>query len=92
VRQLRDMKGAIDPAALSAIGLRDYGRLCGGLLAKAHARTADSAAIAGYCGGGDAFDESVAAFAVAYADQAERDHAALLAAIDAGRLEAVTGV
>jgi uncharacterized protein (DUF2252 family) len=92
VRQLRDMKGAIDPEKLSATGLRDYGRLCGGLLAKAHARTADAAAIAAYCGNGTAFDESIAAFAVAYADQAERDHTALLAAIDDGRLEAVTGV
>jgi uncharacterized protein (DUF2252 family) len=92
VRQLRDMKGSIDAEQLSASGLRDYARLCGGLLAKAHARTADAAAIAGYCGTGGAFEGAIEAFAVAYADQAERDHAALVAAVAAGRLEAMTGV
>ena len=92
VRQLRDMKGSIEAERLSATGLRDYGRLCGGLLAKAHARTSDAAAIAGYCGSGGAFDEAIGAFAVAYADQAERDHAALVAAIDDGRIDAVGGV
>jgi uncharacterized protein (DUF2252 family) len=80
VRQLRDMKGSVDPTRLDAEGLLTYAGVCGGTLARAHARTGDAAAIAGYLGGGDAFDRAVGEFAAAYADQNERDFAAVTAA------------
>ncbi|MFB7663174.1 DUF2252 domain-containing protein [Kitasatospora sp. NPDC056138] len=92
VRQFRNRKGSVDPAALLPEQLDDYGRLTGALLARAHAHTADAAVIAGYCGKGEALDRAMAAFAVAYADQSEADHAALLAAVRSGRLPAETGV
>jgi hypothetical protein len=56
---------------------------------RAHARSGAAAAIAGYLGGGDAFDRAMAEFAEAYADQNERDYAAFQHAIASGRLEAV---
>jgi uncharacterized protein (DUF2252 family) len=88
VRQLWDGKGsavveAMDPPALTA-----YGRLCGWTLARAHARSGDAAAIASYLGTGDRFDRAIATFAELYADQNERDHAALQHAVDSGRLSA----
>ena len=88
VRQLRDMKGSaqIETASLSELTL--YAELCGWVLARAHARSGDAAAISGYLGGGEAFDKAMRDWANAYADQTERDHEALVAAIDAGRLEA----
>ena len=61
--------------------------MCGWTLARAHARSGDRVAIAAYLGGGDSFDTAIAEFSEAYADQSERDHAALVAAIDAGRIE-----
>ncbi|MEU9128499.1 DUF2252 domain-containing protein [Kitasatospora sp. NPDC048540] len=88
VRQFRNRKGSVDPAALQPALLDDYGRLTGALLARAHAHTAEAAVIAGYTGKGDELDRAVAAFAVAYADQSEADHAELVAAIRAGRLRA----
>ncbi|WP_373295513.1 DUF2252 domain-containing protein [Kitasatospora griseola] len=88
VRQFRNRKGSVDPVALTPDQLDDYGRLTGALLARAHAHTADAALIAGYCGKDDRLDEALAAFAVAYADRSEADHAALLAAIRSGRLAA----
>jgi hypothetical protein len=48
--------------------------------------------ISGYLGRRDTFDQAIAAFAEAYADQAERDHARLLAAIQEGRVKAESGV
>ncbi|XHM96005.1 DUF2252 domain-containing protein [Peterkaempfera sp. SMS 1(5)a] len=92
VRQFRNRKGSVDPAALPADQLDDYSRMTGALLARAHAHTADPVLLAGYCGGGEALDEAVAEFAVRYADRTEADHQELLAAIRAGRLPAETGV
>ncbi|MBS1869056.1 MAG: DUF2252 domain-containing protein [Actinobacteria bacterium] len=92
VRQLWDWKVSADVEAMDAARLAAYGRLCGATLARAHARCGDAVAIGAYLGGGDGSDRAFADFAEAYADQNERDHAALLAAIDAGRLEAQTGV
>jgi uncharacterized protein (DUF2252 family) len=89
VRQLWDWKRAVEIERLSSRGLEVYGAVCGWTLARAHARSGDRCAIGAYLGGGDSFDRAVAAFAEAYADQNERDHAALVAAIDSGRLEAV---
>jgi NAD(P)H-dependent flavin oxidoreductase YrpB (nitropropane dioxygenase family) len=73
----------MDPSALTA-----YGRLCGWTLARAHARSGDAAAIASYLGNSDRFDRAIATFAEVYADQNERDHAALQHAVDTGRVAA----
>ena len=69
-----------------------YGRICGATLARAHARSGDRIAIATYLGAKDRFDQAIADFARAYADQNERDYAALADAIDTGRLTAQKGI
>lgn len=91
IRQLRDMKGSIRVDDLPQSELRNYGVRCADVLARAHARTGDPVALAGYLGRGDAVDRSFTDFAMAYADQAERDHAVLRRAIDSGRIEAIEG-
>jgi len=68
-----------------------YARLCGWALARAHARSGDRLQIAAYLGKSERFDVAVADFAQAYADQNERDHAALLAAVKAGRVPTEVG-
>ncbi|GAA2520056.1 DUF2252 domain-containing protein [Streptomyces longisporus] len=83
-RQLRDMKGSADVAGMSPADLLGYARLCGTALARAHARSGDRIAIAAYLGGADTFEQAVADFALAYADQTAADHAALRAAVAAG--------
>jgi uncharacterized protein (DUF2252 family) len=88
VRQLWDAKVSVAIEELSATQLARYGEICGWTLARAHARTGDREAIAAYLGNSDRFDKALAAFAEAYADQNERDHAALAAAVEAGELEA----
>ncbi|MGE5636824.1 MAG: DUF2252 domain-containing protein [Nocardioidaceae bacterium] len=88
VRQLRDMKGSAEIERMRPAELDVYAALCGAALARAHARSGQAAAIAGYLGKGDAFDRAIAAFAADYADQTERDHAALTDAIAEGRLDA----
>jgi uncharacterized protein (DUF2252 family) len=92
VRQLWDWKVSADLDTLDPDGMAAYAELCGATLARAHARSGDAIAIAAYLGAGDAFDRALAAFADAYADCNERDHAALLDAIAGGRLAAETGV
>jgi uncharacterized protein (DUF2252 family) len=92
VRQFRDMKGAITVEGIDGSGLMDYSRICGTLLAKGHARTADAAVLAGYLGKGDAAERALCRFAAAYADQTERDHQALLRAVKRGRLPAEHGI
>ncbi|MEU7054590.1 DUF2252 domain-containing protein [Streptomyces sp. NPDC046197] len=92
VRQFRNRKGSVDPAALAADQMDDYGRMTGALLARAHAHSADPRLIAGYCGKNEELDEAVAAFAVTYADRTEADHADLLAAVRSGRVAAEMGV
>ncbi|HET6503478.1 MAG TPA: DUF2252 domain-containing protein [Amycolatopsis sp.] len=91
LRQLRDWKGSADIESMSPPMLLDYGRICGWTLARAHARTGDDIAIAAYLGSGPAFDEAVSEFARHYADQNERDHAALTEAIRTGRVTAESG-
>ncbi|HMT87523.1 MAG TPA: DUF2252 domain-containing protein [Arachnia sp.] len=88
VRQFRDQKGSVDVNRLSADLLMRYGRLCGDVLARAHAQSTEPALIAGYLGGGTAFDDAMADFALAYARQNDLDHQALLDAIDSGRIQA----
>jgi uncharacterized protein (DUF2252 family) len=92
VRQLRDWKFSVDIAAMVPRGLRLYGELCGLTLARAHARSGDEIAIAAYLGGSDVFENAIADFSAAYADQNERDFQAFNAAIASGRLVAERGV
>ncbi|SMQ17610.1 Uncharacterized conserved protein, DUF2252 family [Streptomyces sp. Ag82_O1-12] len=92
VRQFRNRKGSVDPAALAADQMDDYGRMTGALLARAHAHSADPRLIAGYCGKNEELDEAMADFAVAYADRTEADHAELLVGVRAGKVAAEMGV
>jgi uncharacterized protein (DUF2252 family) len=91
-RQLRDWKGSAVVEALEPEGMRLYAELCGWTLARAHARTGDRIAIAGYLDGGVAFDQALIEFAERYADLNERDYARLKEAADAGRIPVHSGV
>ncbi|MFF4584376.1 DUF2252 domain-containing protein [Streptomyces sp. NPDC001388] len=91
-RQLRDMKGSADVVGMTPGELTAYARLCGSALARAHARSGDRIAIAGYLGGADTFERAVADFALAYADRTAADHAALGAAVAAGVVTAAPDV
>jgi uncharacterized protein (DUF2252 family) len=90
VRQLRDMKLSVNVAGLSEGRFVRYCELCGWALARAHARSGDPAQISGYLGSNDGFDRAIASFAEVYADQTERDYAALLDAARAGRVPVET--
>lgn len=92
VRQFRNRKGSVDPAALAADQVDDYARMTGALLARAHTHTADPRLIAGYCGKSEELDEAIASFAVAYANRTEADHADLVSAVRDGRVAAELGV
>jgi len=92
VRQLRDMKGAMNVPAMDAAQLTYYGGLCGWALARAHARTGRAAMIAGYLGSSDGFDRAIEEFAVAYADQNEHDYQRLLNAIERRQLACIEGL
>jgi uncharacterized protein (DUF2252 family) len=92
VRQLRDWKFSVDISTMVPDGMRQYGQLCGWTLARAHARSGDRIAIASYLGSSDVFDKAIVQFAVAYADQNEKDHDALVHAVKSGRLAAEQGV
>ncbi|HTA51916.1 MAG TPA: DUF2252 domain-containing protein [Candidatus Acidoferrum sp.] len=87
-RQLRDMRMKFDVSQMPSDDWLEFVKICGWTLARAHARTGDPAKIAGYLGKGETFDRAIGAFAVAYADQTERDHALLVKAIRAGKLHA----
>jgi uncharacterized protein (DUF2252 family) len=86
VRQLRDMKISLVCEHMSYNELLEYADACGWALARAHGKGSDPAVIAGYLGRNDAFDQALARFAQAYADQNEKDHRALLRAIKSGRI------
>jgi uncharacterized protein (DUF2252 family) len=92
VRQLFDVKGSVDLEIVVPAGMTLYAALCGATLARAHARSGDAAMIAGYIGNGPSFTKAVTAFADAYADQTERDHAHLVTAINDGVITAETGI
>jgi len=92
IRQLRDWKASLPPEQMVPAGMPVYARLCGWTLARAHARAGDRIAIAAYLGRKDTFDQAIADFAAAYADQNEKDHAELASAIRTGRLTAETGL
>jgi uncharacterized protein (DUF2252 family) len=87
VRQYRDMK-LIPTTDLIAPVLAQFATACGSSLARAHARSGDPAAIDAYMGKGDAFTRAMRQFARGYADQNDRDHAQLRAAIRRGKVEA----
>jgi uncharacterized protein (DUF2252 family) len=89
VRQLRDIKIKPVVEVFDAVAMLRYAEWCGWALARAHARTGDAAAIAGYLGSSARVDEAIGRFAEAYADQNERDHEALLEAIRDGRVPMV---
>jgi uncharacterized protein (DUF2252 family) len=91
VRQFRDMKGAVTVEGMDGSALMDYGRICGALLAKGHARSTGATMLSGYLGKGDVADRAFARFARAYADQTEADHGALQKAVRSGRLQAEKG-
>jgi uncharacterized protein (DUF2252 family) len=91
-RQLRDMKGSAAVETMTPGTLRRYAELCGTMLARAHARTGDRIAIAGYLGKNDTFDRAIADFSLHYADQTLSDHTALTAAIAAGDIAATPGI
>ena len=90
-RQFRDMKGSVELEALTPSELADYARLCGGVLARAHSQSPDAAVVRGYLGESARFDDAVTAWAHAYADQTERDYAALQQAVRCGRIAAEEG-
>ena len=89
VRQLRDMKMTAPIEGVTPAQIKLYAELCGWTLARAHAKSGDAATISGYLGKGDQFDDGMGSFALAYADQNERDYAALLQAERAGRIKAL---
>ena len=89
IRQLKDMKIGALVDVFSPGFMVQYAEVCGWALARAHARSGEPAMISGYLGKSDAFDEAIAAFASAYADQSERDHAILKKAVRSGRVEVV---
>jgi uncharacterized protein (DUF2252 family) len=91
-RQLWDGKGSADVDEMGGRRLRGYAALCGRVLAVAHARSGDASMIAGYLGEDESFDRAVAVFAREYADLAEVDHEAHLAAIKSNRIEAVDDI
>jgi uncharacterized protein (DUF2252 family) len=89
LRQLRDMKTSVEIEGMSEADLRGYSHLCGWALARSHARSGNRFEIAGYLGQNDTFDRAIANFAVAYADQNERDYHQLLVAVESGQIKAI---
>ena len=92
LRQLRDWKGSVVPEEMVPSGMGLYAQLCGWTLARAHARSGDRVAMAAYLGSKDAFDQAVADFAIAYAEQNARDYQALERAEAEGRVPVVSGL
>ncbi len=92
VRQMKNMKASIPVEWLTGESFSFHGWACGALLARAHARTGDAAALAGYCGNSEVLDSALADWAEAYGDQTEKDHALLVQAIDKGRVKAIKSV
>jgi hypothetical protein len=92
VRQLWDWKLSVDVESMTPEALGIYAEVCGWTLARAHARSGDPIAMSAYLGAGDRFDGALARFASSYADQNERDFAALTTAIATGAVQAESGV
>ena len=92
IRQLRDWKFSMPVERMIPSGMGVMAGVCGWTLARAHARSGDRIALAAYLGRSDKFDNAVAEFAETYADQNEKDHDALAAAVQSGRAEAQAGL
>jgi uncharacterized protein (DUF2252 family) len=92
VRQMKNMKASIPVEWLTGEAFNFYAQACGALLGRAHARTGDAAAIAGYCGKSPVLGKALAEWAEAYGDQTERDHDRLVQAIKSGKVQAIMGV
>lgn len=86
VRQLRDMKWSPDPLKMNKDRYATYASLCGAALARAHARSGDSVAIAAYLGSGEAFDRAIQVFSDAYSQQNDADFTVYTAAIASGEV------
>ena len=89
LRQLRDTKIGVRVETFGRIEMDVYAKWCGRALALSHSRSGNAATLAGYMGKSDTFDQAIAAFSMAYADQNEKDHAALAGAVRAGKVKAV---
>jgi len=87
VRQMKNLKASMPIEWLTGEPFEFWGWVCGALLARTHARTGDIAKIAGYIGKSEAFANALAEFAEMYGNQTELDHAALVAAVQTGRVE-----
>jgi len=92
VRQLWDGKASAEVDAMEPDVMVEYAKLCGWTLAKAHARSGDAVAVASYLGASATFDDAMAGFAEAYADQNERDYENLKHAAESGRVTVETGL
>jgi hypothetical protein len=92
VRQLWDSKGSAAVGSMDPKSLKMYAKVCGWALAKSHARSGDAIAISSYLGKSDSFDRALSSFAESYADQNDRDYAALKAAADSGRIKVEAGL
>jgi len=92
VRQLRDMKGGISVggSGINAKVFPDFAKLFGWALANAHARSGDAAILAGYCGKGEALDDALVKFSIAYSKQNEADYGTFLKAIKSGKVVCAT--
>jgi uncharacterized protein (DUF2252 family) len=88
IRQLRDVKISAQVEIFGASEMALYAHWCGRALALSHARAGSAAMLSGYMGKGDEFDEAIADFSMAYADQNEKDHAALARAVRSGKVNA----
>ena len=92
VRQLWDGKASVHVDVMTPQEMTGYAEICGGTLARGHARSGDRISIAAYLGRGSRFDRAIADFAEAYADQNERDYAALKRAVQEGKVTAQEGL
>lgn len=92
LRQLRDMKITLEPELWDADQIIQSARVMAEVLARAHARSGDSAFISGYLGHSEEFDEAIGEFSVAYANQVEKDYEMLAAAVKVGRLTAASEI
>ena len=92
IRQLKDWKFSFPIEQMIPSGMAAYAQMCGWSLARAHARSGDRIALAAYLGGSGKFDQAIADFAEKYADQNDRDYAALQAAVKDGRVQTTTDI
>ena len=88
VAALTCWKGSVSIERLDAVDLNTYAQLCAWTLARAHARSGDPVAIAGYLGSSDTFDRAIADFSERYAEQNEHDYEQFVSMVRNGKLDA----